>query len=443
VVATHTGPNETPPGASAGGPPPPDRGAIAAWCLFDWASNAWPTVITTFVFAAYVTKGVAPTAEVGTAWWGTATSIAALFVALSTPIAGAVADRAGRRKPWIAALTLLTVVVSALLWTIEPDPSDLLPAVVLVALGVIGFEAGQVFYNAMLAEIAPPRLIGRVSGWAWGLGYAGGLGCLGTCLGLLVLPDPPLLPLDPDAQEPVRFTGFVVAAWFALFSVPFFWRVPDRPSQGLNTGTAIVAGFVQIRRALRELLPKHRRIAHFLLARMLYTDGLTTLFSFGGVYAAGTFGMDFQDVLIFGIVLNVTAGLGAAGFAWVDDWIGPKRTILISLVGLIAVGVAALLVETEIGLYIAGSFLGVFFGPAQAASRSLMARMAPAGERTEMFGLYALSGKATAFIGPALVGWVTYLAGSQRVGMATILVFFIAGLALLIPLKTPAAQIEA
>lgn len=423
-------------------PPPPDRRAVAAWCLFDWASNAWPTVATTFVFAAYVTREVAPDPEVGTAWWGTATAIAALIVALSSPITGAIADRAGRRKPWILAFTLLTLAMSCALWTITPEPASLLPAVILAGLGVVGFESGQVFYNAMLPEIVPPRWIGRVSGWAWGLGYAGGLGCLGTCLGLLVLPDPPLLPLDPARAEPVRFTGFIIAAWFALFSLPFFWRVPDRPSAGLSYGAAARAGIAQLRRTLAELLPRHRRVAHYLLARMLYTDGLITLFNFGGVYAAGTFGMGFQDILVFGIVLNVTAGLGAAAFAFVDDWIGPKRTIVLALVGLIGVGIAALLVQTPTGLYIAGSFLGIFFGPAQAASRSLMARMAPAAERAEMFGLYALSGKATAFLGPAVVGWVTYLADSQRVGMATILVFFLAGLALLLPLKAPPPATE-
>lgn len=423
-------------------PGKPDRRVIAAWCLFDWASNGWPTVITTFVFAAYVTRAVAPNPEVGTAWWGTATAVAGLTIAILSPLLGAIADRAGRRKPWVAVFTALTVVISASLWTVEPRPEQLMYAVVLMAIGVLGFEFSQVFYNATLSDVAPPRLLGRVSGWAWGLGYAGGLGCLATCLLLLVQPDPPILPLDPAAQEPVRAVGFVVALWFALFSLPYFLLVPDRPASGTSLGAAAVAGARQLRRSLAELIPRHGNIARFLLARMLYTDGLITLFTFGGIYAAGTFDMSFQEILVFGIVLNVTAGLGAAGFAWVDDWIGPKRTILIALVALIGVGIAALLVQTKTGLYIAGSALGTFFGPAQAASRSLMARLAPEEVRAEMFGLYALSGKATAWAGPALVGWVTVLADSQRVGMATIQVFFIAGLLLLLPVKAPAVRAE-
>jgi UMF1 family MFS transporter len=415
----------------------PDRRVVAAWCIFDWASNAWPTVISTFVFSAYIIRGVAPTPEIGTAWWGTGTALAALAIAVISPVAGAVADRTGRRKPWIAAFTLLTVAVSASLWFVEPDAAFLAWGVALCALGIFAFELTQVFYNAMLADIVPRPWLGRVSGWAWGLGYAGGLGCLGLCLGLLVLPDPPLLPLDPAAQEPVRATAFIVAAWFALFSLPFFRGVPDRPSSGVRPLAAARTGLVQLARALGSLRRHNRRIAHFLIARMLYTDGLNTLFSFGGVYAAGTFGMGFRETLMFGIALNVAAGSGAAAFAWVDDWIGPKRTIVLALLGLIVSGSAALLVETQTGLYVAGCFIGVFLGPAQAASRSLMARLAPEAERAEMFGLYALSGKATAFVGPALVGWVTVLAGSQRVGMATILLFFLAGLGLLLTLRVP------
>ena len=421
--------------------PPADRRAIAAWCLYDWASNAWPTVVSSFVFAAYMTREVAPNPEVGTAWWGTATAVAGLVVALASPLLGAIADRSGRRKPWVGAFTLATVAVAGLLWTIAPEADLLLRGSVLIALGTAVFELSQVFYNAMLRDIAPAGKLGRVSGWAWALGYAGGLSCLTTCLVLLVFPQPPLFGLDAAASEPVRASALVVAAWFALFSLPFFLFVPDRPASGLSMPAAARAGLTQLIASLKRIWPDHRAIAHYLIARMIYTDGLNTLFTFGGVYAAGTFGMGFRDILIFGIVLNVAAGLGAMTFAWVDDWLGPKRTIQISLVGLLGFGVAALLVDTVAALYITGCGLGLFIGPAQSASRSMMARMAPAHLQTEMFGLYALSGKATAFVGPALVGWVTLWAGSQRAGMATILLFFLVGFALL--WRVPAVKGEA
>jgi UMF1 family MFS transporter len=164
---------------------------------------------------------------------------------------------------------------------------------------------------------------------------------------------------------------------------------------------------------------------------MLYADGLATLFQFGGLYAAGTFGMSFAEIIQFGIALNVTAGIGAFLFAWVDDWIGAKPTIAISLVGLIGFGFAVLVVEDVAWFWIFALALGIFVGPSQAASRTLLTQMAPAAVRAQMFGLYALSGKATSFLGPALLGWATVALGSQRWGMATILLFWIAGLALL------------
>jgi UMF1 family MFS transporter len=428
------------PAAAPASAPPASRRAVAAWCLYDWASNAWPTVVSSFVFAAYMTREVAPNPEVGTAWWGTATAIAGIVVALLSPLLGAIADRSGRRKPWVGAFTALTVAVAGLLWTVAPEAELLLRGSVLIALGTAVFELSQVFYNAMLRDIAPAGKLGRVSGWAWALGYAGGLACLSTCLVLLVFPDPPLFGLDAAASEPVRASALVVAGWFAIFSLPFFLLVPDRPASGLSATAAARAGLAQLIASLKRIWPDHREIAHYLIARMIYTDGLNTLFTFGGVYAAGTFGMGFRDILIFGIVLNVAAGLGAMAFAWVDDRLGPKRTILISLVGLIGFGVAALAVDTVGALYLTGCGLGLFIGPAQSASRSMMARMAPAHLQTEMFGLYALSGKATAWMGPALVGWVTLWAGSQRAGMATILLFFLVGLALLWRVPEPKGE---
>ena len=170
---------------------------------------------------------------------------------------------------------------------------------------------------------------------------------------------------------------------------------------------------------------------------MLYIDGLNTLFAFGGIYAAGTFGMETEEILIFAILLNVTAGLGAAAFGWIDDWIGPKRTILIAVGALSLLCAWILLVDSKLAFYILGSAIGAFIDPAQSASRSMMARLAPAEMRTEMFGLYALSGKATAFVGPAVVGWITYWAGSQRLGMTTIIVLLLIGLLLLLPVKEP------
>jgi UMF1 family MFS transporter len=392
-------------------------------------------VIVTFVFAAYFTRGVAETPEAGTAQWGLMLSLSGIALAVLAPVLGAIADQGGGRKPWLAGFTAIAVVCAAGLWWIEPDPRFLLPALLLVALGNTAFEFGQVFVNAMLPQIAPASHLGRLSGWAGGLGYAGGLVCLALCLALFVMPELPLFGLDRDRAEDVRATGPFVALWFALFALPLFFLVRES-ARPFRPGAAVQQGLASLWRTLK-LLPQHGQTWRFLLARMLYTDGLNTLFAFGGIYAAGSFGMSFQDILIFGILLNVTAGIGAFGFAWVDDFVGAKFTILFSVAALIGLGAAILLIESQLWFYILGCGIGAFIGPAQTASRSYYARIVPPDLATEFFGLYALSGKVTAFLGPALVGWVTFWADSQRWGMATILLFFLAGLALLWPLADP------
>ena len=406
------------------------RLGLFGWCLYDWANSAFPTVIITFVFAPYFTKAIATDEITGTSQWGYTISLSALAVAVLGPFFGAIADHGGRRKPWIGTFTALCIAASALLWLARPDTGFVMLALVLVGVGNFAFEMGMVFYNAMLPGLAPKGRMGRLSGWGWGLGYAGGLVCLGLILVLLVQAETPIFGLDKESFEHIRATGPMVAIWMAVFAAPFFLWTPDRPDQGISFAAALKRGIATLIDTFRRVR-EYSQIVRFLIARMMYTEGLNTLFTFGGIYAAGTFGMEFDELILFGIALNVTAGLGAAAFAWVDDWIGPKRTIQIAVTGLIVMGGALVLVEGKTLFWVFALPLGIFVGPAQSASRSLMAHLAPAEMRTEMFGLYALSGKATAFVGPALLAWVTVLFNSQRAGMATILVFFVVGLVIL------------
>jgi UMF1 family MFS transporter len=412
-----------------------DWRGIAAWCLYDWANSAFPAVISTFVFATYFTLGVVKDATHGTAMWSWAVTSSALVIAVASPPLGAIADASGRRKPWLFAFTALSVAACFLMWLVRPDPAYALLGLVLYGVGNVGFELSTVFYNAMLADIAPHAKIGRVSGWGWGLGYAGGLVCLIVILLFFVQAATPLFGLDKAQAEHVRAAGPISALWYALFSIPIFLWTPDAVRK--------LAGFAAVKRGLSSFvnslrqLRRHNNILRFLLAQMIYTDGLNTLFAFGGIYAAGTFHMDIAEVTMFGIALNVTAGLGAAAFAWIDDWIGAKKTIMIALASLIAISVAILLIEDKTSFWTLALFLGCFFGPAQAASRSLMARLAPPELRAEMFGLFAFSGKATAFVGPFLLGTVTLAFHSQRAGLATVLLFFTVGLILLRFVREP------
>lgn len=415
------------------------RRGIAAWCLYDWADSSFNTVIGTFVFSVYFARGIFGDETQGAALWGYAMAAAGLAIAVASPVLGAIADRAGPRKPWIAAFMAVTTGATALLWFAEPEPSFTAYALVLAGIATVAHALGGVFYNAMLPDVAPPDMAGRVSGWGWGLGYVGGLGALAVCLVLLVMPEPPLFGLDAERAEPVRATTLVVAAWFLVFALPMLIWTPDRPSAALGFRGAVRAGLQQLVQSLRAL-PGRPQLLVFLIASALYRDGLATLFTVGGLYAAGTFNMDFQQILIFAIGLNVTAAAGAAGFAAVNDRIGSRPTVLAGLAGLIATGLPLLLV-TEWTTFVALALvLGLFVGPTQSASRVLMAKLAPPAMMTEMFGLYAMTGKAIAFLGPLGFALLTDLFASQRAGLSVILAMWLAGALLLLAVREPEAQ---
>jgi len=416
--------------ANAEQPPPASRLGLVSWAMYDWANSAHAAVITTFVFSAYFVKGVATDPVRGTEMWGYAISLAGLSIAVLSPPLGAIADQAGRRKPWIFWFTVVLALATTALWWIKPDPAYALPALVLVAVATVAFEMATVFYNAMLPALAGRERIGRVSGWAWGFGYLGGLACLGLTFVGFVDAEVPWFGLDKAAAEHVRASGPIVAAWLAVFALPLFVFTPDTARTAATWVQAVKGGLKTLADTVRDHR-RHRTIIWFLVARMFYTEGLNTLFAFGGIYAAGTFGMDFSELILFGVGMNITAGIGAALFAWFDDWFGPKRTIVGAVVMLFIFGAILLVIESKTMFWVFGLPLGLFVGPAQSASRSLMAHMAPPSLRNEMFGLYALSGKITAFMGPAVLAWATAAAGSQRAGMATILGFYVIGLVLL------------
>jgi len=406
------------------------RAPIVGFCFFDFANSAFTTIIGTFVFATYFAQGVAADPVTGAGQWSLAMAAAGIVIAVLSPFCGAIADQTGKRKVWLFWLSVLCVITSALLWFVEPTPASVPFALVVVILATVGFEMGLLFYNALLPDVAPASMLGRVSGWAWGVGYLGGLISLVVALFALVQANPPPFGLDPTQAEPVRATSVLVAIWFAVFAVPFFVLVkePPRPSIGLTQ--AVRRGWQQLVRSLSDLRGRGN-VMRYLLAAMIYTDGAHTIFTLGGVYAGTMYGMKVDEVIMLGISLNVTAGLGAVAFGWVDDRMGSKRAIVLGLMGLSAAAVVVLLAPDKTTFWVAALVMSTFFGPVQAASRTLMARIAPPAERGEMFGLFSLSGKLTAFLGPAIVGWVTLATGDQRLGMASVLAFLLVGLWLL------------
>ena len=333
---------------------------------------------------------------------------------------------------------MMCVVPTALLWFAAPEAKalgqtgNILLVLFLVVVANIGYELSAVFYNAMLTHIAPKHLIGRVSGWGWGVGYLGGLGALAIALfGLVGVGEmEPWFGVTGMDSANVRATGPLTAVWFLVFMIPMLIWTHDIERSPMRTRDAMKSGLRQLWRTLREV-KHHKNLLQFLVASAIYRDGLNTLFTVGGIYAAGVYGMDFVEILFFAIGLNVTAGAGAFLFAHVDDQIGSKRTILISLAGLVITGAAVLFThEKEMFTYLALG-LGLFMGPVQAASRTMAGRLAPHGMITQTYGLYAFTGKSVSFLGPIAFAAATHYFGQQQAGMFTIILFWIMGLGLL------------
>jgi UMF1 family MFS transporter len=406
-----------------------DRRSVVAWALYDFANSSFTTLVVTFIYATYFTRGIVGDDTLGTAMWSRGVTVTALTVALLSPVLGAVADRGGYRKALLFASTVLCI--GATVGLFFPRPGQVALALTVFVLANVAYEMGGVFYNAFLPDIAPPHRIGRISGFGWGLGYVGGLACMVLALVGFVQPAVPWFGFATEHGENIRATNLLVAVWFAVFSVPIFLLVPEDRSRVSPPGSPI------IRQAFRQLwttfheVRRYREIVRLLAARLFYNDGLITIFAFGAIYAQGTFGFTTEEILILGIVLNVTAGLGAFAMGFMDDALGGKRTIQVSVVGLITAAVMAVLTGSRALFWVAAILIGIFAGPNQAASRSLLGRFVPPDKENEFFGFFAFSGKATAFIGPFMLGVLTQAFGTQRAGVAVVIVLFAAGLAVL------------
>ncbi|AWM04302.1 MFS transporter [Bradyrhizobium amphicarpaeae] len=455
------------PDARMGGVPRtyPPRAAVVSWIFFDWAAQPYFTLITTFVFAPYFATSIAPNPATGQSLWGFAMAAAGLAIALMSPVLGAIADASGRRKPWIAGFGALLVAASWTLWIGKPgDPSIIPPLLTAVALASIGAEFATVFNNAMMPTLVPPERIGRLSGTGWATGYIGGIVSLIIVLGFLaanpetgrtLLGMMPLFGLDPISHQGDRIVGPLTGLWFVIFVTPLFLFTPDYPAKR-PLREALHEGLSDLKQSIKGL-PKQKSLAAFLLANMVYTDGLVSLFAFGGIYAAGTFGWHTIQIGTFGIMLAITGTIGAWLGGKLDDRLGPKRVIAGSLLLLLISVAAILLVDKDRVLFVAvappqagaplfssaaeraylvlGCLIGAAGGPLQAASRTLLIRLAPRDRIAQYFGLFALTGKVTSFIGPLLIGMITAVTASQKAGMAVLVVFFVAGLGLLMRVR--------
>ena len=420
---------------------------ILAWSMYDFANQPFTTLVITFIYGTYFTKVIAENEIIGTTLWSRAMTITAITVALLSPIMGAIADKGGYRKLFLIFWSYVCIIGSFALYF--PLPGEVTSALFWVIFANIGFEMGGVFCNAYLPDIAPNEKIGRVSGYGWAFGYLGGLIALALALVLFVQPEIPAFGFTKLNGENIRVTNLMVSLWFFIFSIPVFIFVDsDKKYKNLKKNI-LKESFGQLKITFINI-KKYNELLKFLIARIFYNDGLVTIFAFGGIYAAGTFDFTFEEIMIFGIILNITAGIGSFFLGFIDDKIGGKKTIQISNIGLIFACLIAVIVPNkdlfllEIPFlnfntiitgksffWLSGIMIGIFSGPNQSSSRSLMARFIPPKKENEFFGFFAFTGKATAFIGPLLLGILTQFFGSQRYGVAIVLVMFCIGYILL------------
>ena len=449
---------------------PRPRRAITGWMLFDWAAQPFHTLLLTFFFARYFTTGVMGDGAQAQTLWGTMLAVTGIGIALLSPVLGAIADAVGPRKPWVALFTAMTIAGTAALWIAVPDADATTVFLTLVAFAVamVGVEFAAVFNNAMMTDLVPRERLGRLSGSSWALGYAGGVVVLLLVLAFAIESSPgsgrtlagltPILGLADIPGGGDRFTGPLTAVWMAVFIVPFFLFTPDQPRRTGGWQRGVVSGAVKDLANTVRNLPRNRSLFAYLGSSMFYRDALNGLYAFGGVYAGGVLGWSATKLGVFGILAAFTGVIGAFAGGRLDDRFGPKRVVSVSIVALSLVSLAIVLTDKDTALlvdvapgsalpdivfYCCGALIGAFGGALQAASRTLLADQADPGRMTEAFGLYALSGKATSFLAPALIAFTTGVVAvgwlglgsedAQRLGISPIVGLFLIGL-LLLPL---------
>ena len=449
-----------------------DRKRIWGWYFFDWASQPYNTLLLTFIFgpyfaevarAHYTSLGMAPDAAAAQAQatWGYGQTLAGIAIAVLAPILGAIADGSGRRMVWIWAFSACYVIGAFGLWYLMPAAPNLTLAMACFGLGLIGMEFATIFTNSLMPSLAGAEEMGKISGSGFAFGYTGGIVSLVVMLllfaesgvtGKTLIGIEPVLGLDPALREGTRAVGPFTAIWYALFMVPFFLWVKEL--KGMGTGLKLGPALADLGRLLKTL-PKRQSLFAYLMSSMFYRDSLNALYGFGGVYASGVLGWSVTQIGIFGIIGAIAAALATWIGGKLDAARGPKPVIKASI--WVLIGVSAVIVGMsregifgipfaagsglpDLIMYGCGILIGAAGGTVQAASRTMMVYHTTPERATEAFGLFALSGKATAFIAPFAIAVASDISGSQRIGVAPLIGLFLIGLVLLVWVKPNGEQ---
>lgn len=401
-----------------------NKNKIISWSLYDFASQPFSTIVVTFVFSSFFTKHIAYDEKIGTQMWSNSIAISAVIVAIVSPFIGAIADNTGRKKLFLVLLTMISSLFVSLLYM--PEEGEVYFALILFIIANVSFEICTIFYNSYLPEITNSKNRGTVSGFAWGLGYLGGI------LSLLFLQ----IFLDLENIYDIKLSNIYVGIWYIIFSIPLFIIFKDRKKTRIQKDI-LKNSYLSIKNTFKTI-SEYKIILRFLIARLFYNDALITIFGLGGIYAVTTLDFNFNEVVSLAIVLNISAGIGAFIFGFFEDNFGPKKIIIMSLwVLIIATLIAFIAPETNYPkklFWLSGILIGLMAGPNQSSSRSLMSILVPEDKKSQFFGFYSLTGKITSFIGPFLFGLIT-LYFDQRIALWIVIVLFSIGLYLINKIK--------
>ena len=403
---------------------------IFNFALYDFANSAFTTIIITFIFSTYFAKEIAPNPILGQSYWGWTIGITGVIVAIIGPLLGSFADKKNYTEFFIKIFTIICISLTCLLWFSKPSEKYLLYTLLIVGLANIFYELSLIFYNSTLKKISESENLGKSSGFSFALGYIGGIIVLIICIKIFI--DNNTLPfgLSNENSENVRVTSLFVALWYLVFSIPFLFNLKKINNYKIQKTTNNIKNFKEI------IWDKGlNNIGKFLLARMLYADGLNAIIVMGGIFAVGVFKLEIKDLLVLSVLMNVTAFIGAIIGGYANDRFSSKSVIIFSLIGLILSSSIILFLKSKIIFLVFASINGFFIGPVQSASRVFMTKSIDENNQASGFGLFALSGKLTSFIGPLLVSTITYISNSQKIGFSSAIVLLLIGLLILLKVK--------
>ena len=403
---------------------------IFNFALYDFANSAFTTIIITFIFSTYFAKQIAPNPVLGQSYWGWTIGITGVVVALIGPLLGTIADKKNYSEFFIKIFTIICISLTCLLWFSKPSEKYLIYTLFIVGLANIFYELSLIFYNSTLKKISESNNLGKSSGFSFALGYIGGIIVLIICITIFIDNDSLPFGLSKENSENVRATSILVAFWYLIFSMPFLFNLKKTNKNEIEEKINYTKNF-------KELIWDKGlyNIGKFLLARMLYADGLNAIIIMGGIFAVGVFSLEIKDLLVLSVLMNITAFIGAIVGGYANDRFSSKSVIIFSLIGLILSSSIILFLKSKIIFLFFASINGFFIGPVQSASRVFMTKSIDENNQASGFGLFALSGKLTSFIGPLLVSTITYISNSQKIGFSSAIALLLIGLLVLLKVK--------